>query len=427
MKKLIALVLFYLLYSLCARAQITIEECVKLAENNYPVIKKYDLLSATKEIDLSDINKGWLPGIGVFGQLTGQNIVPSFPETLTSVLKEMGQEMKGLGKVQYKIGIDISQTIWDGGMSIVKRDIVQAQHATHKAALDIEMYSLRERVENLYFAILLTEEQIAQNQITHSLILNNLEKMRSMFRNGTAIQSDLDMLEAQALTLKQSIVYAQSSVKGYREVLSIFIGKNIDNQELLRPATNEPDINESNRPELKMFESQLNLNRLNDRFNEVSLRPKISFFAQAYYGYPGFDYFSSMINRKLSFNILSGIKVSLNISAFYTRKNTLHKTQLNNRSIIADRDLFIFNTNIQSTSQRITIEGIRKILKEDSRIIELRTNVRKAAESQLGNGIIDTSSLLTKISDENLACLMAQFHEIQLLQEIYKLKYILNR
>ncbi len=406
---------------------ITIEECVRLAQDNYPLIKKYELLSVTKEIDLSDIIKSWLPRIGVYGQVTGQNNVPSFPQTLTGVLKQMGQERKGLGKIQYKVGVDVSQTIWDGGTSAVRRDITRSQEATQKAALDVELYAVRERVENLYFAILLSEEQIAQNQITHNLLLSNLDKLRAMLRNGTAMQSDVDMVEAQALTLSQNISLAQSAVKGYRDVLAIFTGKSLEGIRLATPSAKEPDGSESERPELKLFDSRLQLNSLSDRLTDTSLMPKIGFFAQAYYGYPGFDYFKSMINRDLTFNILAGVKVSWNIDSFYTRKNSSRKTLVNAEDIAADRDLFLFNSNLQSTSQRVAIEGIRDIMKEDDKIIQLRGNVRKAAESQLENGVIDATALLTKISDENIARLTAQLHTIQLLQEIYKLKYTLNR
>lgn len=427
MKKLIISVFMVFIGSLIADSQITIEDCVRLADENYPLIKKYELLSKTKEIDLSDINKSWLPQVVPYAQLTGQNVVPSFPESLTGILEQMGQEMKGLGKIQYKVGVDISQTIWDGGTSAVRREIARCQEETRRSALDVELYAVKERVENLYFAILLTEEQIAQNEVTYKLLTSNMEKMKSMLRNGVAMQSDLDMVEAQALTIKQNILSVRSASQRYRDILSIFIGENLEGRQLTKPEGFEPATGDSDPPELKLFSNKLKLNQLGDRLNDSMLKPKVGFFAQAYYGYPGFNYFKSMIDRGMSFNILAGVKVSWNIDSFYTRKNNTRKIQLENNDISIDRELFLFNSNIQATSQRIAIDGLRDVMKDDSRIIELRAKVRKAAESQLENGIIDTTALLAKISDENIARLLAQLHEIQLLQEIYKLKYTLNR
>lgn len=427
MKQIISILLLSLVATLSAKAQLTIDECVRLAEENYPLIQKYGLLTATKEIDLSDINKGWLPRIGVYGQLTAQNAVPAFPSTLSGVLQQMGQEMKGLGKIQYKAGVDVSLPIWDGGVSAARRDIARAQEQANRSALDVEMYAIRERVENLYFAILLTEEQIEQSRITYNLLISNLDRIRAMLRNGTATQSDADMVEAQTLSLGQTIVAAQASAKGYRDALAIFIGQNIDGKTLAKPCAAEPVSSQSERPELKLFDSRIRLLQLTDRLSDKSLMPTVGFFAQAYYGYPGFDYFQSMINRDLSFNLLAGIKVSWHIDSFYTRNNSARKTALSIDNINVDRDAFLFNQSMQTASTRDAIDGIRLLMKDDERIISLRSSVRKAAESQLENGVIDATSLLTKISDENIARLMAQLHEIQLLQEIYKLKYTLNR
>lgn len=426
MKNIMTL-LVALLTSLTAFAQVTIEECLAKAERNYPIIKKYRLLDETLDIDLGEINDSWLPRIGVSGQLTGQNVVPEFPKSLTGVLDQMGQSMKGLGKVQYKIGVDVAQNIWDGGISKARREVARSQYEVSKSAIDVEMYAVRQRVESIFFAILLTEEQIEQSEITLNLLQKNIEQLQSKVRNGVAMQSDADMVEAQALTLKQSIKQAKSAAEGYQDALALFIGESIKGMRLERPLAEMPLSNENYRPELRLFDRQLQANETAQRLTDTSLMPKIGMFAQAYYGYPGFDYFKSMMNRDLSFNILAGIKVSWNIDSFYSKGKNSRRTSVNALDINADRDVFLFNSNIQSTSQRETIKGLRNVMKDDARIIELRGNVRRAAESQLANGIIDATALLTKISDENIAHLNARFHEIQLIKEIYNLKYTLNQ
>lgn len=155
--------------------------------------------------------------------------------------------------------------------------------------------------------------------------------------------------------------------------------------------------------------------------------PRVGLFAQAYYGYPGFNYFESMRNRRLSVNLMAGVKVSWNLGALYTRRNDTNRISLSNRSIEADRDRFIFDTHLTTARQKTDIETMREVMADDSRIVALRANVRKAAESQLRNGVIDATGLLTKITDENQAKLTASYHEIQLLHLIYQLKNSLNR
>lgn len=427
MRKYLSIFLFTVISTVCCHAEITMSQCVDKALANYPLIKKYDLIASTCNIELSDINKSWLPRISTYAQGTVQNVVPSFPKTLSGVLDQMGQPMEGLSKFQYKVGVDVSQTIWDGGVSKAQREMKRASAQTQRDALDVELYTVRQRVENLYFAILLTQEQIEQNNNTATLIKSNLEKLRSMLANGTAMQSDVNMVEAQLLGLEQNIIKARSALKGYRRVLELFIGEDLNGEKLVRPDVELPSETESNRPELRLFESRLAATKVAQRLSDTSLMPKIGLFAQAYYGYPGFDYFKSMLNRNLSFNILAGIKVNWNIDSFYTRKNVARKTTVESENILAEKDTFLFNSDMQTASQKETIDGLREVMANDARIISLRTSVREAAESQLRNGIIDTTTLLTKITDENQAKLTAQFHDIQLLQEITNLKYTLNR
>lgn len=410
-----------------ADAVTTIDECVALATENYPLVRKHDLLSATCAVELSDINRGWLPRIGVYGQGTAQNAVPSFPEALSGIMEQMGYGPRGLGKLQYQAGIDISQTIWDGGTSRARHEAERARNEVQQRSLDVELYAVRQRVEDLYFAILLTEEQIAQSLNTIALLESNLGRLRSMLANGTATQSDVDMVEAQALQTSQNITRARSAVSGYRRVLGLFTGKDLDDENLVVPSADIPLATTSARPEIELFRSREASSRATERLGDTSLMPKISLFGKAYYGYPGYDYFKSMMNRDLSLNLMAGVKVSWQIDSFYTRANTRRRTMIADMETDADRETFLFNSRMQTASINETIDGLREVIRNDARISELRANVRKAAESQLANGIIDTTALLSKITDENNALLTARLHEIQLIQEIYRLKYNLNQ
>lgn len=368
-----------------------------------------------------------MPRIGIYAQASVQNSVPGFPETLSNIISQLGQEIKGLGHVQYKTGVDLSQTIWDGGSSKAQRCIARAETEQSLASVRTEIYAVRQKVTDIFFGILLIEEQIGQTENTLGLLKANLSLMQAMQKNGTAMASDADMVEAQYLSMSQKLTEAKIALESYRRLLSIYIGEDLGDITLERPDAKIPVDMESARPELEYFEAGKNLNIARKNAIDSSVMPKVGFFAQAYYGYPGYNYFESMIKRNISFNILAGLKISWNIDSFYTRKNSLRRLKLANQSIDNQREVFLFNTKLQTTSHNEKIDGLRELMAEDSRIIELRGNVRRAAESQLRNGIIDTTALLAKITDENQALLMASYHEIQFIQTIYQLKNVLNR
>lgn len=420
-------ILLTLSVSLGLAAQVTIEQCVNLAQENYPLIKKYNLLNSLNEINLSDINKSWLPQINVYAQGNVQNATPSFPDRLSGMLKQMGTDISGLNEWQYKIGADLNQTIWDGGSSKARREIERTQHAEKQAALDVQLYAVKERVENLFFGILLIDEQAKQIRASIDLLQDNLQKLRSMLKNGIAMQCDADMVEAQYLATSQQLIQARSMAESYRRLLEIYIGESLAGRELIMPDAVIPGDLVPNRPEQKLFNAQLLANDALRNNITSSIMPQIGLFAQAYYGYPGYDYFENMMNRNPSFNILAGVKISWNIGAFYTKKNSNQKLKLAAGEISADRETFLFNTSLETQSQVDNINELKAVIKEDGRIVELRANVRRAAESQLDNGTIDATALLTKITDEKQARLNAAYHEIQLLQSIYKLKHTVNK
>ena len=427
MKQTLTFFLLLLTMAIPGYADVTLDYCLQRAEENYPEIKKYGLLESTSELSLEEINRGWWPRIGLSAQANLQNIVPAFPGILQNMLAQNGFELKGMGKLQYKVAAELNQTIWDGGASKAQRAIEHASLAESKAALDVELYAIRSQVENIYFGILLIQEQIKQTESTIELLSSNLQRLESMVRNGTAMQSDADMIEAQCLTLKQSMAEARNAMKGYRDVLSVYIGEKLGEQTLICPVAEMPQSAESERPELILFDKRVENNMARMKAINASVMPHIGFFTQAYYGYPGYNYFESMTNRNLSFNIMAGVRLNWNVESLYTKDSKRRKLMLSSDMINADKEKFLFNSRIQSARENSEIEAIRDVIKEDSRIVELRQNVRRSAESQLQNGIIDATALLSKINDENQAKLNSAYHNIQLIQNIYKLKNTLNQ
>ena len=427
MKQTLTLILLLLTATMTGYADVTLDYCLQRAEENYPEIKKYGLLERASELSLEEINRGWWPRLGLSAQANVQNIVPAFPDILRNMLAQNGFELKGMGKLQYKAAAELNQTIWDGGASKAQRAIERASLAESKAALDVELYAIRGQVESIYFGILLLQEQTKQTESTLELLSSNLQRIESMVRNGIAMQSDADMVEAQRLTLKQTLAEARNAMKGYRDVLSIYIGEDLKGSNLICPDAEMPESPDSKRPELTLFDRKIDSNAARLKAIDASVMPHIGFFTQAYYGYPGYNYFEGMTNRNLSFNIMAGVRVSWNVESLYTKDTKRRKLTLNSDMVNADREKFLFNSRLQSVRENSEIEAIRDVMKEDSRIVELRQNVRRSAESQLRNGIIDATALLSKINDENQAILNSAYHNIQLIQYIYKLKNTLNQ
>ena len=425
MKRFVLLSLMVLTL-LTSQAQ-TLDECCKLARENYPEIRQYDLIAETEQYNISNAARAWIPQVVFSGQATYQSATPTYPEAFNQMIAASGLDMSGVRKDQYKVAIDVSQNIWDGGQSKANRAIAEAEASEQRSRVDVSLYDLQSRIQNLYFGILLLDERVAQTGTLIEVLDANLNRMRTYYKNGVAMQADVDAIEAELLIARQTLGQVVASRASFRRMLEVFIGRPLTDETLTRPAMVEVASRTSLRPELAMFDAQSNKLVAQRKAITTSVMPRFSAFAQGYYGYPGLDMFKSMVSSEWTLNAIVGVRMSWNIGAFYTQKNNLSKLDAAERQIAIQRDVFLFNTEMQTTQDADEIARLQSALEDDNRIVELRRSVRMAAESRLENGVIDATDLLRKIADETTATLSRSTHEIELLQATYRLKTTLNQ
>lgn len=403
----------------------TLEECQKAAEKNYPLIKQYGLIAQTTELTVSNIQKEWLPKIAVSAQATYQSNVVAWPERIQSIYQQMGLTMKGLKKDQYKMAIDLQQTLYDGGTIASKQAIARQEAKVQEAENQTKLYQVHHRVNEMYFALLLLNEQIKLNNNVKSLLLASENKLAAMVKSGTAATSDLDNVKAERLSAEQQYTSLKAEQQMLQHILTTFCGIKVENVQ--KPMPVSIDTLTNNRPELQLFNSKLKLSEAQEKALNTRLHPTLALFAQGYYGYPGMNMFNDMIDHKWRLNGIVGVKLSWNVGALYTRKNDKARLRLQRELIENEREVFLFNNSMEQIRQNSNINRFKTMMQTDKEIIALRTNVRKAAESKLLHGIIDVNSLLREINNENAAKVQWAIHEIDMLKEMYNLKYTNNQ
>ena len=410
------------------RAQ-TLEECQQAAERNYPLIRQYDLIEKTTELTLANIQKGWLPQVSASAQATYQSDVVSFPDQMQALYQQVGIDMKGLTKDQYRVGIDVSQTIYDGGLISSQKAIAREQGKVQAAQNEVNIYNVRRRVNEMYFSLLMLNEQIQLNSDLQELLSGNERKLTSMVKGGTAAESDLNNVKAERLNAVQRATELESQKRMLQRMLSTFCG--IEVKALSKPLRGKDvsllgEKGEMLRPELRLFDAQLRLADTQEKALDAALKPRLGVFAQGYYGYPGLNMFEDMMSRKWSLNGIIGARLTWNIGALYTRKNDKAKLQLQREVTESNRDVFLFNNNLEQIQQNENIARYQQLMADDEEIITLRSAVRKAAESKLSHGIIDVNDLVREINAENAARAQQSIHEIEMLKEMYDLIFTRN-
>lgn len=405
------------------RAQ-SLEECRQAAEHNYPIIRQYDLIARTTELTVRNIQKAWLPQISVTAQGSYQNKVTAWPENLQGLFAQMGIQLQGLSRDQYKVGIDVRQTLFDGGTIGSRREIARGEGAVQAAQTEVDLYKIGQRVHEMYFGLLLLDEQLRLNADVNALLRSNEAQLAAMLKSGTASAGDFENVKAERLSAEQQQTELLSQRQTLQRLLSLFCGILVDS--IRRPAVPNLPSGENKRPELRLFDRRLQLTAAQEKAVDAQLLPQLGLFAQGYYGNPGLNLFEDMMKRRWSWNGIAGLKLTWNLSALYTHRNEKSKLRVQRELIENARQQFLFNNQLDETQQSENVRRFRAIAQRDGEIIALRTAVRKAAESKLAHGIIDVNGLLREINKENAAKTQQAIHEIDMLKAMYDLKFSHN-
>lgn len=428
MKKLVILLTVLSSWMYASAEEYTLDGIQQLARVNYPAIRQFELIDRIADFSLADASSAWAPQISLSGQATYQSDVVSFPESMTDVFSMLGVDISGLHKDQYKLALNIEQILWDGGYTKSRKEAVLAEKEVSSKSLEVELYALADKVNQLYFGILVLDEQLRLNDLASGILEDNRKIIRSYIDNGLAKPSDLAKVDAELIANSQHRTRICCSRKAYIQVLSVMTGRELSEEDtFVRP---EPvlygDSPQSNRPELQLYEAMAASIEAGRTAVKSTLMPRFSLFAQGLYGYPGLNMFEDMMEYRWRPNFYVGVRFQWNISAFYTKRNTERRLDASVRQVELQRETFLYGNRLEQVRLNADIEQMRKILEDDDRLINIRTSIREASESQLRNGTLLISDLLRDINDEHRARIDKSIHELEYLKKLYEMRYTLN-
>ena len=409
MKKYFSFILLLLLQVITGYSQepLRLQKAYELARQNYPLLKQRELIKQTREFTVDNLSKGFLPQFSLNGQATYQSEVTQIKIPLPGVTVDP------LNKDQYKILADISQLIYDGGMIKQQKAIQEYNESTEQQKLEVELYKLNDRINQLFLGVLFLDEQLKQVELVKSDLRNGIKKVEAQVNNGVAFRSNLNLLNAELLKADQRVIELQSSRKGLLDVLSLFINQPLaENTVLEKPMTSPALVSAISRPELDLFSSQQKLLGSQATLIDARNKPRASFFWQGGYGRPGLNF----LKNDFAFFYTTGLRLSWSFGGFYTRKNEKKMLELNRKTIDIQKEVFLLNTNTQLKQQQSEIDKLQKLVNTDHAIIDLRIKVKDAAKAQLENGVITANDYLRELNAEDQARQALITHEIQLIQ-----------
>ncbi len=409
------LILFLLLLLVkVSRGQVAllqIDSCYAMTQRNYPLIKQYDLIEKANEYSISNANKAYLPQVSVTG--IGAYVFGGFPSLGPPTSGQEEENMKFIGLGQ------LNQVIWDGGATKSKKNISDAQSAVEKSNVDVQMYALKERINQLFFGILLMDEQIKQIDIQIEMLNRNVKRLELLNKNGYALSTETKELSAEVLKIKQRRIEFVFTRKGYKDMLALFLGSPLDDSiKLLKPDMLLIGDTINKRPELLMYSNQRRLADEQYSIDRVKMMPKIGLLGAGVLITPGIN----LGGKDKSSIALAGLNLSWELGGLYTHSGNknLYKNSLS--KIRVQEETFLFNNNLQSSQSGTEIEKCRAILQSDDEILNLRTSIREGYQLQYENGKCSLFDLINATEKETEAKSNKALHDVQLMLAIYQLK-----
>ncbi len=418
-----------------AQDTLTLQGCYNKAYAANPLLKNKEYYAKVNKLKNKIINTNWYPTTELNGQISYQSDIVQMDIDLSPLVNYInGLIPAGMGnpnnalpslnvpeapKDQYKVTLDIKQTLYDGGISKKNKNLEEKLLLVNNQQVEVDLFSVKEQVNQLFFTITVLKNNIELLEVLNQNIDTNISIMESGRRNGTVMQSNIDVLNAERLKLEQQLNELIISRNAAVKVLELLINEPLSYECTLQlPVVLFSDSISNQRPELLLFDYNKEMLDISKDLKKSQLFPKAFAFTQIGYGNPGLN----MLNNEFDTYYIIGAGFKWNIYDWNKNKNERQIIEIQKNIMDASKENFDKNISMAAENKYAEIEKLDKMLETDKEIIEIRQRITESALSQLKNGVINSSQYLVEFNAEKQAKINYEIHKIRLIQE--KVNYL---
>lgn len=396
---------------------VTLAACRAAALSHNPLARERAVIDRTLDLSVGLATRELFPKVGLSAKATTQS--DAMDISIPPIGLSISQDPE-----QYQVTAEISQTLYDGGVSSAKKKGARASALADGRKLDVDLDSLASRVDALFFGVILADAQLSQNALFSDDLAVNRARVKAMVDAGNASKSDLSAVEVEILKARQARTELESTRATLIGSLSVLTGDIApDSSFETPPRPQDLSGGVDARDEFALFAAQENLAESAKSASVAQAMPRLSAFAQVGYGVPALNMLSS---DPSSFWVL-GFRANWALDSFYTLPLNLEKADRQAELSRLRRDEFAQSAEQDALKARADVAKYARLIGADDEIITLRETIRRAAESKYENGTISVSDLLREIAAEHLAQQTKRLHEIQLLAAEYSLETALGK
>lgn len=400
---------------------ITLWQCYDSAASASPVAGERAIYTDMTRLHDRNLASAWLPGFDLGGSFNYQSEVVDLSEMLGSVPLPPGS-LPSIPHEQYRATADLSQVIWDGGVTRSAREVEKVVSELNMQQSEADLYRLREQVNNYFFSVLLVRRQVEVISILISELDARILEVTSGVENGVMPPVTLDVLRAEKIKAEQSAAELERRHDALTRALELITGMNeLKDAELVLPDLVISGNEEIDNPDLQLFDIRSRQLELSKNMLKSQRMPKVFGFAQAGYGNPpGNNFLSDKADLYYSFG--AGLKWNI----WDWNRNSNERKSLTLQQQLID----IRKSAAREALQRLVvlklsdIESLRDAASRDEEIIRLRGSIAAAAASQLRNGTITASQYMTELNSEKQAVIAAAARKISIARAEAEYLYI---
>ena len=412
MKQILITILVLFAFNLYAQKtdSLKLNDCRQQTLRKYPLINDFDNNLKINELKIQNIKTVYLPVLHLTGQVIHVSDVPHYITDNPMI------QIPQISQNQYKVMLEARQVIYDGGLTKRQKAVEESSLLVNNQSIEVKLFSLNRQVNEVYFLILIFQEQKALLQTTKGTMLEQLKVVESGVKNGVLLPGDADVLKAEILKIDQNITELHAGKKNGLEILSQLMDTSfVQDVDLQIPVLQNPaETQPVNRPELKLMELQQNSIENVSKLNSVKRFPYFGAFGSLGYGYPGMN----MLDDNAAVIYTFGLNLSWNIWDWNKNKRERQIFTVQQDMINTQREVFDKNLDMALSKEKNEIEKLAELLDNDKQIIALRERISKTKASQLKNGVITTTDYVKELNAETIAKISQSLHELQRLKAI---------
>ncbi|MGL4994016.1 MAG: TolC family protein [Bacteroidales bacterium] len=409
--------LFLLLpLSLSSQRVITLEECQNSAIDISPLARQKLLVDERVKEELSAKRVGLTPQLQFNAQVSYQSDVTRIPIYIPNV--------EVLSKDQYRTSLDMSQIIWDGGVNRSQRELISSRGSVDKQQAVVSLYRLKENIEQIYLSILLVEKQREALMVQMKTLQSRSQMLEDLIVNGVSLPSDLSKLQVEKLRIEQSIGDCSSSRFALIKSLNRLTAMDVDeSSQFALPNIEYTPMGriESKRPEIRLYD--LHRESIDRSISVIKgeFMPKLSLFASAGYGLPGFN----MLNSNFDWFYIGGLRLSVPITGWIIGGKEKRGLEYERQIVSQQREEYLINLNAEIDRQYVEVDRFKRLISSSREILDIRSKIEREAFAQLQQGVITTSDYLIEFNNELLARLDMEKNSIEMIRSVLRLRMLL--